>query len=118
MKLNEKEVEKHKSRLVAKGFSQQQGVDYDETFSLVGRKNTIKVVLAIASHNKWHVYQMDVKSSFLNGIIEEEVYVNQPPRYEIKGQEHKVYKLKRPYMILNKRFNNIVHYVCQNKSAR
>jgi len=57
--------------------------------------NTMRIVLAIPTQNKWPNYQMDVKSNFLNGILEEEVYVNQPLGFEIKGQEHKVYKLKK-----------------------
>lgn len=52
-------------------------------------------VLAVAAQNKRQVYLMDVKSNFLNGILEEEVYVNQTPRFEIQSQEHKVYKLKK-----------------------
>ena len=55
----------------------------------------VKIVLAIVAQNKWHVYQMDVKSKFLNGCLEEEVYVEQPPTYEVPGQEHKVYILKK-----------------------
>jgi len=57
--------------------------------------DTIRAVLAIAAQNQWPVYQMDVKSAFLNGILEEEVYVDQPPGYTVKGHEDKVYKLKK-----------------------
>ena len=57
--------------------------------------DTIKTVLAIATQNQWHVYQMDVKSTFLNGILEQEVYLDQPPRYTVKGHDHKVFKLKK-----------------------
>ena len=56
--------------------------------------DTISAVPAIAAQNQWPMYQMDVKSAFLNGILEEEVYVDQPPSYTIKGHEDKVYKLK------------------------
>ena len=95
-KLNEKgEIDKHKARLVAKGFSQQHGIDYGETFAPVARLDTVRFVLAIAAQNKWPIYQMDVKSAFLNGILNEEVYVQQPPGFEVKGQENKVYKLKK-----------------------
>ena len=95
-KLNEKgELEKHNARLVAKGYAQKYGIDYDETFAPVARMDTIRAVLAIAAQNQWPVYQMDVKSAFLNGILEEEVYVDQPPGYTIKGHEDKVYKLKK-----------------------
>jgi len=60
---------------VEKGFSQQPRVDYGETFAPVARLDTIKVVLAITTQNRWKFYQMDVKSTFLNDILEEEVYV-------------------------------------------
>ena len=71
-KLNEKgQIEKHKARLVAKGFSQQPGTDYGETFAPVERLDTVRTLLAITSQYKWQVYQMDVKSSFLNGFLEE-----------------------------------------------
>jgi hypothetical protein len=84
-KLNEKgQIEKHKARLVAKGFSQQPGIDYGETFAPVARLDTVRTLLAIAAQHKWKVYQMDVKSSFLNGVLEEEVYVDQPPGFEVK----------------------------------
>jgi len=89
------DVEKYKARLVAQGFSQQPGIDYNETFAPVARLDTVRMVLAIAAHNKWYVHQMDVMSTFLNGYLEEEVYVRQPPGYEVDGQEDKVYRLKK-----------------------
>ena len=70
------EVVKHKARLVAKGFSKQYGVDYNETFALVARLDTVRTILAITAQNDWKVYQMDVKSAFLNSFIDEEVYLN------------------------------------------
>jgi hypothetical protein len=95
-KFNEKgKVEKKKERLVAKGFAQQPGIDYGETFSPVARLDTVRAVLAVAAQKKWPVYQMDVKSTFLNGILQEEVYVDQPPGFQIKGKEYKVYRLKK-----------------------
>eukprot|EP00253_Pinus_taeda_P032815 PITA_32815 len=74
--LNEKgEIDRFKARLVAKGLSQQPGIDFGETFVSATRLDTVREVLDIAAHNKWKVYQMDVKSAFLNGIIEEEIYM-------------------------------------------
>lgn len=88
-------VERHKERLVAKGFAQTLGVDYAETFALVARLDTVKIILSVAAQYKWPIFQMDVKSAFLNGYIDEEVYVEQPMAYEVQGKEHLVYKLKK-----------------------
>ncbi|KAI3735961.1 hypothetical protein L6452_15489 [Arctium lappa] len=71
-------VMRNKARLVAKGYCQQEGIDYDETFAPVGRIEAIRIFLAYAAHKNFTVYQMDVKSAFLNGILHEEVYVAQP----------------------------------------
>ena len=83
-------VHKHKARIVARGFTQQSSIDFNENFAPVARMDTVRIVLAIAAQNKWHVYQMDVKSTILNGYLEEEVYVEQPQGYEVLGQEHKM----------------------------
>ena len=74
-------VVRNKSRLVAKGYSQQEGIDYDETFVPVERLEAIRIFLAFAAHSYFKVYQMDVKSAFLNGELAEEVYVAQPPGF-------------------------------------
>ena len=89
------EIIKYKERLVAKGFSQQYGVDYNETFTLVARLDTVRTILAIKAQNDWKVYQMDVKSAFLNSFLDEEVYVKQPLGYEVCWHENKVYKLNK-----------------------
>lgn len=82
-KLNEKgQIEKHKARLVAKGYVQQPNIDYEETFALVARLDTIRTVLTITTKNQWLVYQLDVKSTFLD----EEVYVDQPLRSKDKSK--------------------------------
>ena len=81
--------------MVTEGFAIQPRIDYGETFAPVARLDTVRDFLAIEAQKMWKVYQMDVKSAFLNGILEEEVYVHQPPGYEIKWQENKVYKLKK-----------------------
>ena len=83
-------AQKHKPRMVIRGFTQQPSIDFNETFAPVAHMDTVGKVLAIATQNKWHVYQMDVKSTFLNGYIDEEVYVEQPQGYEVPVQEHKV----------------------------
>jgi hypothetical protein len=69
------EVVKHKARLVAKGYVQQQGVDFDEVFAPVARLDTIRIILALAANRGWQVHHLDVKIAFLNGELEEEVYV-------------------------------------------
>eukprot|EP00253_Pinus_taeda_P020597 PITA_20597 len=91
----EGKIERHKARLVVKGYKQQYGRDYEETFAPVARMETVRAMLSIAAQNKWKVCQMDVKSTFLNGVLMEEVYIEQPLGYEKKGQEHKVCRLKK-----------------------
>eukprot|EP01018_Ginkgo_biloba_P034444 Gb_39748 [translate_table: standard] len=88
-------IEKHKARLVAKGYAQQEGIDYTETFVPVAKMDTIRTVLVVAAQDGWIIYQMDVKSAFLNGYVDEEIYVEQPQGFEIAGKENKVYKLKK-----------------------
>jgi hypothetical protein len=68
-------IKKYKARFVARGFSQVEGVDYDETFALVARYTSIRAVISIATEMGWKIHQMDVKTAFLNGLIEEEVYI-------------------------------------------
>eukprot|EP00253_Pinus_taeda_P026410 PITA_26410 len=106
----EGKIDRHKARVVVKGYKQQQGKDYDETFAPVARMETIRTVLSIAAQHKWKIYQMDVKSAFLNGVLKEEVYVEQPPGYEVDGQEHKVCKLKKALYGLNNDASVIVDF--------
>ncbi|RVW23482.1 Retrovirus-related Pol polyprotein from transposon TNT 1-94 [Vitis vinifera] len=95
-KLNENgKVDKCKARLVAKGYAQQHGIDYTEVFAPVARWDTIRMVIALTARNGWSVYQLDVKSAFLHGELNEAVFIEQPQGYEKKGEEHKVYKLKK-----------------------
>ena len=75
--------------MVARGFTQHPDIDFNETFAPIACMDTVKTVLAIVAQNKWHVYQMDVKSAFLNGYLEEEVYVEQAQCYEVPGKNIK-----------------------------
>jgi Reverse transcriptase (RNA-dependent DNA polymerase) len=88
-------IERHKARLVVKGYQQKAEIDYDEVFVLVARMETIQLLISQAAQNEWPVHQMDVKSSFLNSMLEEEVYVEQPLGYIKFGKEHKVLRLKK-----------------------
>ena len=96
MKYNSDEsVKKYKARLVAKEYAQHYGVDYFETFSPVARFEAVQMLLSIACQMEWKVYQFDVKSAFLKGYLDEDVYVDQPKGFVIQGNENKVYKLKK-----------------------
>jgi hypothetical protein len=75
-------VTRNKIRLVAKDYSQVENLDFDETFAPVARLESIRMLLTYATHHGFKLYQMDVKSTFLNGSIKEEVYVEQPPDFE------------------------------------
>ncbi|GKA11820.1 putative ribonuclease H-like domain-containing protein [Tanacetum coccineum] len=86
---------RNKARLVAQGYTQEEGMDYDEVFAQVARIEAIRLFLAYASFMNFIVYQMDVKSAFLYGIIEEEVYVCQPPGFEDPQFPDKVYKVEK-----------------------
>ncbi|GJV51251.1 retrovirus-related pol polyprotein from transposon TNT 1-94 [Tanacetum coccineum] len=86
---------KNKARLVAQGYSQEEGIDYDETFALVVRMEAIRIFLAFTTYMNFKVNQMDVKSSFLNGKLKEEVYVKQPPGFEISEFPDYVCKLDK-----------------------
>jgi len=87
-------ITRNKARLVAKGYNQEEGINYDETFAPVVRLEVIRLLLAFACMSGFKLFQMDVKSSFLNGFINEEVYVSQPPDFEDHQLPNHVYKLK------------------------
>ena len=87
-------VETYKARLVAKGFRQRQGVDYEETFSPVAMLKSIRILLAIAAHYDYEVWQMNVKTAFPNGYIEENIFIEQPKILESE-ESSKVCKLNR-----------------------
>ena len=88
-------VERFKARLVAKGFTQKEGIDYQETFSPVSRKDSLRIVMALVAHFDLELHQMDVKSAFLNGDLDEDVFMKQPEGFMPVGQEHLVCKLKK-----------------------
>ena len=91
----DRSIKKYKVRFVAKGFSQKEGIDYEETFAHVARYTSIRAIMALASMMKWDLHQMDVKTAFLNGEIEEEVYIEQPQGFEIKDRQNHLCMLKK-----------------------
>nr|GFA64917.1 hypothetical protein [Tanacetum cinerariifolium] len=88
-------VIQYKARLVTVGYSQQEGIDYDETFASVARIEAIRLFLAYVAHKDFIVFQMDVKTTFLNGILKEEVYVGQPLGFVSKQYPDHVYALDK-----------------------
>lgn len=88
-------IEKYKARLVAKGYSQVEGVDYGEIFSPVAKMMSIRFLLSIATAYDLEVEQMDVKTAFLHGGLEEDIYMTQPEHYVVKSKSNLVCKLKK-----------------------
>ncbi|GJW12222.1 retrovirus-related pol polyprotein from transposon TNT 1-94, partial [Tanacetum coccineum] len=86
---------KNKARLIARGYHQEEGIDFEESFALVARIDAIRIFLAYAAHMNMIVYQIDVKTAFLNGILREEVYVIQPDGFVVQDNPNHVYKLKK-----------------------
>ncbi|GJT01782.1 retrovirus-related pol polyprotein from transposon TNT 1-94 [Tanacetum coccineum] len=89
------DVLKNKARLVAKGYRQEEGLDFEESFAPVARLEAIRIFLANAASKNMTVYQMDVKTAFLNGELKEEVYVSQPEGFVDPDRPHHVYRLRR-----------------------
>lgn len=87
------DITKYKARLVAKGYVQRQGIDFEEVFAPVTRLETVHLLLALAAKNSWEVHHLDVKSAFLNGELQEVVYVTQPEGFVMKNSERLVYRL-------------------------
>lgn len=88
-------IQKHKPRLVVRGFAQQEGIDCEETFSPIARFEIVRMILALAAQKEWKVFQFDVKSAFLNGDLNEEVYVSMPPGFEDSSDQNKVLRLRK-----------------------
>nr|GEW29330.1 hypothetical protein [Tanacetum cinerariifolium] len=93
--LNKFERLENKARLVARGYRQEEGIDFEESFALVARLEAIRIFLAYATYKNMVVYQMDVKTVFLNGNLQEEVYVSQPDGFVDQDNPNHVYKLKK-----------------------
>ena len=89
------QIDRYKARLVVKGYAQQKGIDYDETFAPTSRASTVRSLVAVAAYHGWKVHQMDIKTAFLNGDLQEEVYVDQPSGFIQQGQEKKVCRLRK-----------------------
>eukprot|EP00253_Pinus_taeda_P016221 PITA_16221 len=85
-------LDKHKARLVAKGFAQKEGINYEETFSPTAKWATIQTLFSLVAQNGWEVHQMDVKTTFLNGDLKQNVFMSQPEGFAMKVHEHKVGK--------------------------
>lgn len=110
---SEGEVERYKARLVARGFTQRPGFDYTDTYSPVAKMATLRILLALANQKGWHVHQMDVKCAFLNGTLDEEIFMRQPAGFE-KGKNlvcrlnKAIYGLKQASRNWNQRFHDFI----------
>ena len=115
-------VIRNKARLVAQGHRQEEGIDYDEVFAPVARIEAIRLFLAYASFMGFMVYQMDVKSAFLYGEIQEEVYVNQPPGFKDPKNPDKVYKVVKALYGLHQAprswYETLANYLLSNGFRR
>jgi hypothetical protein len=88
-------MDKYKARLMARGFFQKEGEYYDETFSLVARYTSIRAIISLIASMRWNLHHMDVKTTFLNGAIKEEVYIEQPQGFEVHSKDTHICRLKK-----------------------
>ncbi|KAL0463129.1 UNVERIFIED_CONTAM: hypothetical protein Slati_0200500 [Sesamum latifolium] len=113
----DREVTAFKARLVSKGYTQRPVVDFDETYSLVAMAKSIRILLAIAAWYDYEIWQMNVKTAFLNGFVEEEIFMDQPEGFTTVEEEQKVCRLQRSIYGLkqasrswNTRFDEVIRY--------
>lgn len=115
------EVERYKARLVARGFSQRPGFDFSETYSPVAKMSTLRILLALANQEGWHVHQMDVTCAFLNGVLDEDIYMRQPAGFErgnglVCKLNKAIYGLKQASRSWNRRFHDFISGLGFNRS--
>jgi len=105
-----------KARLVVKGFTQKEGIDYEESFSPVAMLKSIRIHLSISAHYNYEIWQMDVKTTFLNGSLEECIYMAQPEGFMVNDNEHVICKLKRS--IYGLKHTSRAWNICFNNSIK
>lgn len=118
-------INRHKSRLVAKGYIQRHGIDFEEVFAPVARIETVRFIIGLAASNGWEIHHLDVKTAFLHGELKEDVYVKQPEGFVIEGSENKVYKLKKALYglrqaprVWNEKLNNVLERLKFTKCSK
>ena len=104
-------IERFKARLMAKGFTQREGIDYNEIFSLVLYKNSFRIIMALVAHYNLELHQMDVKTTFLNRDLEKKVYTAQPKGFVVKEKERMGCRLKKSIYGLKQAFKTVIFEV-------
>jgi len=97
-------IERHKTRLVVKGFTQKNGIDYTKTFSPISKKDSFRIIMTLVAHYDLELHQMDVKTAFLNENLDEDIYIDQPVWFIEEGKKHMVCKLKKSIYRLKQAF--------------